>query len=529
MTTPYVPLVNGAQQYADLRDQRARYQIGMAQFQQQQQDRQRQQAAMQAAGNALPQLLPSGQVAAQPGQGQMPPPPQAPAPGQPSQPMQQPGQGQPPQGMPMPGQGMPPGQQQVNQPPLPPGGAQGQPQQPPPFRPMPTSPPTSPPPQQQAAPAAIAPPPQSPQQQPQAPQQSGPLTLESAVKVLQGQGLSGADLMAGLQQLTPLLDSQAKQQANQLQTQFNNELKLQAVSDRHDQMAERVREADQRAQDRQASLADRQQARAESNALRGETIQLRKQQIAMSNGDDAKFSPDDLKFLAQQARAGDTSVYQNLGRGAQGAKNIIALRREVMKQTQEAGGTGADVAASNAGFQGEKAAARTGATKAANVGMAVTEAQQTFPLVRQASAALPRTEFPGVNRALQAAQTGTGDPRVIALGTALNTSVNAYARAISPSGTPTVSDKEHARELLNTASTPEQLNAVLGMMEKEMAAASKAPTEVMNRQKARISGRDQPSASDTGTPVRISSDSEYNALPSGAEFTAPDGSHRRKP
>lgn len=486
-------------------------QMRLQAWQQSQQDRQRQQAAQAAAGNALPQLLQGGMPAQQP-QGQMPPPPQPPAPGQASQPMPQPG-------MPMPGHGTPPGQAQVNQPPLP----QGQPQHPPPFRPMPTSPPP-----QQAAPQGIPAPPQ----QPQMPQQQGPggpLTMQSAIKVLQDQGLSGADLMAGLQQLTPLLDSQAKQQSAQLQMQFNNELKLQAVSDRHDQLAERVREADQRAQDRQASLEDRQQARAESNALRGETIALRKQTLALSNGDDAKFSPDDLTFLAQQARQGDTSVYQNLGRGAQGAKNIIALRREVMKQEREAGGTGADIAAANVSFQGEKAAARTGATKATNVGMAVTEAQQTFPLVRQASAALPRTEFPGVNRALQAAQTGTGDPRVIALGTALNTSVNAYARAISPSGTPTVSDKEHARELLNTASTPEQLNAVLGMMEKEMAAASKAPTEVMNRQKARVSGREAPSASDTGAPVRISSDSEYNALPSGAEFTAPDGSHRRKP
>ena len=30
-------------------------------------------------------------------------------------------------------------------------------------------------------------------------------------------------------------------------------------------------------------------------------------------------------------------------------------------------------------------------------------------------------------------------------------------------------------------------------------------------------------------PVSISSDEEFNALPSGAEFIAPDGSHRKKP
>ncbi|MGR3910024.1 hypothetical protein Q3A80_23565 [Burkholderia sp. SR8] len=439
-------------------------QIQLAQFQQAQQDRQRQQAAQEAAGNALPMLLAGQQQPMQ-----MPPPPQTPNPGQPSVPMQQPSAA-PGQMPPLP-PGMPPGVAAAT-------GLSGKPPLPP-FQPMPTGAP------QQGTPQISAPPPA-----PNAAQQpSGPLTLDSAIKVLKDQGLSGADLMLGLQQLTPILDSQAKAQAAQIQMRFEQEMKLQAVQDRHAALEERIREANQRSEDRALDRADRAQARAESNALRAESIALRRQSIALANGDDAKFSPEDLKFLAEQARAGDTSVYQNLGRGAQGAKNIIALRREVMRQEREAGGTGADIAAANAGFQGEKAAARTGATRAANIGMAVAEAQKTFPLVRQASAALPRSQFVPANRAIQAAQTNTGDPRVVALGTALNTSINAYARAISPTGVPTVSDKEHARELLSTASTPEQLDAVLGMMEKEMAAARQAPTEVQAQQKARISGR----------------------------------------
>lgn len=439
--------------------QRQYAQIQLAQFQQAQQDRQRQQAALTAAGNALPQLIAGQQQPAQ-----MTPPPQAPNPGQPSAPAQSVAAGGTSGQVPP----LPPG--------MPPGMSTGAPGKPPllPFQPMPTAGgPAQPAPSQIPAPPAA----------PSIPQQlGGPLTLDSAIKVLKDQGLSGADLMMGLQQLTPILDSQAKGQAAQIQQQFTRQLQLAQLQERYDSLH-------QRAEDNALNREDRRQARAESNALRAESIALRRQSIAMANGDDAKFSAEDLKFLAEQARAGDTSVYQNLGRGAQGAKNIIALRREVMRQEREAGGTGADIAAANAGFQGEKAAARTGATRAANIGMAVAEAQKTFPLVREASAALPRTEFPGVNRAMQAAQTGTGDPRIVALGTALNTSVNAYARAISPTGVPTVSDKEHARELLSTASTPEQLNAVLSMMEKEMSAARQAPTEVQAQQKARISGR----------------------------------------
>jgi len=446
-------------------------------LQQQQQDRQRQMAAANAAGNVLPQMFlpPPPSNAQQSGA----PPQQPPMPGQPSQPMVQPG-AQRPQGMlPPPPQGMPQGQ-----PPMPQGGGtppQGMPQQPPPYRPMPTSPPAPP-----SQGGAIAPPPQA-QQAPQ--QQPGPLSFEHAVKLLSDQGLKGADLMAGLQQLQPLLDTQAKIQAAQIQQQFTNEVKLQQLQNARDNLEEKRREADQRAKDRSLDRIDRERAHADSMAMRQESIAIRKQMVGAGAGDDAKFTPEDLKFLAEQARAGDTSVYQNLGRGAQGAKNIIALRREVMKQTREAGGSGADVAAANVGYQGEKAGARTAGTKATNVELAAAEAQKTFPLVKQASAALPRTEFVPANRALQAAQTNTGDPRVIALGTAINTSINAYARAISPSGTPTVHDKEHARELLSTANTPDQLNAVLDMMNKEMTAARRAPKEVMNAQKSRISGR----------------------------------------
>jgi hypothetical protein len=148
--------------------------------------------------------------------------------------------------------------------------------------------------------------------------------------------------------------------------------------------------------------------------------------------------------------------------------------------------TGADLAARRIGVGGEKAAARTAGTKATNVALATEEALQTFPLVREASAALPRTNMPKINQLLEAAQTGTGDPRWITLGTALNTAINAYARAVSPSGTPTVSDKEHARSLLAEHLADGQINAALDIMQREMEAASNAPKRVMENQRTRI-------------------------------------------
>ncbi|MFC6309463.1 hypothetical protein E2553_00315 [Paraburkholderia dipogonis] len=443
--------------------QRQYAQIQMAQFQQAQQDRQRQQAALAAAGNALPQLL-AGQQ-----QPQLPPPP-----GQASQPMQQPQGMQPaPQGMQAPQGGVPlpsgPVPGQMSRPPLPAGGAGGgMPARGlPPFRPLPTS--ASP--TQAASPASIpAPPTASPGSQQPA---QGPLTLESAVKVLQDQGLSGADLMAGLSQLTPILDSQAKSQAAQLQQQFQHQLQLAQLQERYDSLR-------QRAEDNSANRADREQAHQDSLGIQQQMLQIRRESLnSRLQGDpNAALDKDDLSFMAQQYMAGDRTVLQNLGRGAQGSKNLVALRNEVRKQAQEQGLTGRDLAASVAEFEGVKSGERALGTRTAQAGMAVNEASQFADIAQEASKAVPRSQFVPANKALNAYQTNTGDPKIVAFGAATNSLINAYARAVSPSGTPTVSDKEHAREMLNTAQTPEQYASVVSMMKREMAAAQQSPGQV---------------------------------------------------
>ncbi|WP_152495111.1 hypothetical protein [Paraburkholderia kururiensis] len=451
---PYFMQYQQAAQDQALRQQAARIQL--AAFQQQQQDRQRQQAALEAAGNALPMLL-----AGQQGQpAQLPAPPQAPAPGQASVPMQQAGSGVPMPSGPVPGQ--------VARPPIPPGGAMGamprtgvQP-----FRPLPTagSPAQATPPQIPAPPSNAA----GPTQQP-----SGPLTLDSAIKVLKDQGLSGADLMAGLQQLTPILDSQAKAQAAQIQQQFTRELQLAQLQERYDSLR-------QRAEDNALNRADRMQAHQDSLMMQREMMSIRRESLnARLQGDpNAALTPEDLGFMAQQYLAGDRTVLQNLGRGVQGSKNIVALRNEVRRQAQAQGLTGRDLAAAVAEFEGVKSGERALGSRTAQAGMAVNEASQFADIAQQASQQVPRTQFVPANKALQAYETNTGDPKIVAFGAATNSLINAYARAVSPTGTPTVSDKEHAREMLNTAQTPEQYASVISMMKREMAAAQASPGQV---------------------------------------------------
>lgn len=443
------------------------------QYAQQLQDRQRAQAAQTAAGNALPQLLQGGQVAAQPQQGQMPPPPQPPAPGQASQPMQ------PPQGAPMPNMGPAPG---GVRPPLPPGGVQGQgqPQQLPPFRPMPTTPPQS------AAPQGAIPAPPAQAAASGAQQgQGGPLTLQSAIKVLQDQGLSGADLFAGLQQLSPILDTQAKAQAAAAQQQFTQQVqlaRLKETADYHRALASsRDVSAEERARHNQAL-----------EGIQATLLPLRVQaaQAKLQADPEAKLAPDDLHFMAKQYLAApDPSIFTNLGRGKQGAANVVGLRKAIKEEAQSAGLSPSDVAALAIGTQGEKAFARATGTRTAAIETAAAEFQQVSPIVRQASAGLPRTQVIPINEALQSAQTGTGDPRWVKLGQAIDTAINVYARAISPTGTPTEGSRQEARKHFKASMTPDQIEAVLGVMDQEVAAARRAPAEVKASQKARLSGK----------------------------------------
>lgn len=450
----------------------------MQAFQQQQQDRQRQQAALQAAGNALPQLM-------------------APPPGMQMQPGSFPGTGPSPAAPMMP---QPPMPGQGSQPMVQPGAAGGAAQPKPPiqpFRPMPTSPPP-----QAAAPGSIPPPPQA--AAPQLPQQPGAgMTLQGAIEALRAQGLEGADLMAGLGQLTPILDAQGKAQAAQIQSNFNNELKLAQLQHQKDVLDEREREAKERAKDRTLDRESRDRQNAVLNDIRRQQIAVRVQsaQTKLQGDPNAALDKDTLKFMAENYWAGDKSVKQNMGRGVQGSKNMVAFWKEVQEEGKAQGKSAADLAAAQAQYAGETAGARTAGTKAANVELAAAEAQKTMGIAKELSDKLPRTGFVPANRAIQAWQTNTGDPQVIAFGAALNTVVNAYARAISPSGTPTVSDKEHARQMLSTANTKAQFDSVINVMNQEMAAARKAPREVMEAQRERMTGRGEKPAAAPAIPA----------------------------
>lgn len=185
-----------------------------------------------------------------------------------------------------------------------------------------------------------------------------------------------------------------------------------------------------------------------------------------------------LDFMANQFLSGDKSVMTNLGRGAQGAANVVALRNRITENALSQGMSPRDAALAVQEFMGLGAAQRALGTRAASFGMAKAEADEMADLVTQASEAYNRTQFMPVNKALNSFETNTGDTKIREFGAAINSFINAYARAVSPTGTVTVNDKEHAREMLSTADSHQQVVAIIGQLKKEMAAAGKAPGTV---------------------------------------------------
>lgn len=192
-----------------------------------------------------------------------------------------------------------------------------------------------------------------------------------------------------------------------------------------------------------------------------------------------------LTSMAEQYLAGDKSVFQNLGRGAQGAANVVALRQRVTQVAKEAGMSPDQIALVQNEFQGMGAAQRALGTRSANFGLAEKEAYAMADLVVDASAKVSRTQFMPINKAIIAYENNTGDPESRQFGAALNSFINAYARAVSPVGTPTVSDKDHARSMLSTADSHQALTAIMEQLKREMDAAGAAPGAVQKQIRGR--------------------------------------------
>ena len=197
------------------------------------------------------------------------------------------------------------------------------------------------------------------------------------------------------------------------------------------------------------------------------------------------------------------SIVAGWGAAASAQWNKVASGAVERLMQQNPGMSRSDAAAEFANLElryraqgvGKSAEARTAATTATNMRIASTEAKAMVSLAQQYSDAVNRTEYPNINAIENAVKKGTGDPNIVRLNTALNSLINSYARAINPRGAPTVSDKDHAREVVNAAYSKGQLSSILDVMGREMTIAL-GSAEGVNRE---YSGTGQPKAPKVGS------------------------------
>ena len=206
-----------------------------------------------------------------------------------------------------------------------------------------------------------------------------------------------------------------------------------------------------------------------------------------------------------------------LGMGKQAAN----LRSQIMNRASDmsvsAGGATAADAAKNiiqnkAETAGNVAGQRTVGTQIANVQIAANEATKMIDIARTYVDKVDPTDYPKVNAVGNYVALNTGDPNVVGLATSLNSLVNTYARAINPKGVATVSDKNHAREIVDKAMAKGQINEAFNVMGKEMGASLASGPEVRANMRTLNTGVPKP----MGGNVVVTPDGQSHTFPNAA-------------
>ena len=185
-------------------------------------------------------------------------------------------------------------------------------------------------------------------------------------------------------------------------------------------------------------------------------------------------NPETTRLIAERFIAGDPKALIGLSRNGplhQAVLNDIAIL------AKQQGVDAKELVQRGLEYSGASAEQQTMGHRAAQVNMAAIEAREMIPIMTDLSKKVDRTQYPTLNAVINAYEQGTGDPNIVAFGQSIESLINSYARAISPAGVGTVSDKEAARKRLDQAFSDGQIDAVAGVMDQEIEAALKSPVK----------------------------------------------------
>lgn len=185
------------------------------------------------------------------------------------------------------------------------------------------------------------------------------------------------------------------------------------------------------------------------------------------------LSDEAVDLAAHRVMAGDPKALTNIGRGAQSGVNLARIQNRVAELGGDPVQAAETIKRAQAKFAGDLAGERVLGVRGKNLELAENEARTLIPRVLEASEKVNRTDYPTLNKLIEAAQTGTGDANVIKLGIAAASLITVYARILKPSGQITEGDTKRAEDILNIAWSKGQIRGALEQMQVELDAAKK--------------------------------------------------------
>lgn len=221
---------------------------------------------------------------------------------------------------------------------------------------------------------------------------------------------------------------------------------------------------------------------------------------------DSSLDDETTDLLARRSLQGDSKALVGLGRGAQGAENILKIQHRIAEIAKAEGIDATDILNNNAVQAGRMSESRALGTKSAHFGVAEKAMEESLPIAFEASKNVPRTAFPVLNQLILNGKTNVGDPNVKRFLIATDTAAKDYARTINPNGTTRESDIAYARKILSMADGPETYAAALDQLKTEAGVTKRA----IERQKKQVQTQGKSEAGHGDTQVPTFTD-RYNA------------------
>ncbi len=214
------------------------------------------------------------------------------------------------------------------------------------------------------------------------------------------------------------------------------------------------------------------------------------------------WTPETADFNAMRLAGGDQSVVQGFGGGKQGAAMRGLLKDRAARYYLDIGMTPKEANAALAEFGGLKRGASTLGQLDARMTAALEKAAQVAPVVTGLSEQIDRTQFPLLNNIIMAAQKGTGDPKIVQYGIAVETLASNYGTALGM-GNSVLTDFQtrRAQDLLQLGYSKGQMKAAVDQIMVEIDREQRGVGRAMKVYMGQVPGSAAGAAKDATTPL----------------------------